>query len=98
MCHGPGALAFVKLPSGEYLLKGEEVTGFANSEEEAVGLTKAVPFSLEDQLNVASGGKYVKGADWGEKVVVGRGGKLITGQNPASATLVGKKILEALKV
>lgn len=98
VCHGPAALAYVKLPSGEYLLDGQSVTGFSNSEEEAVGLAKVVAFSLEDQLNKATGGKYVKAeSNWAEKVVVGRGGKLITGQNPASAKLVGEKILEALK-
>lgn len=44
-----------------------------------------MPFKLEDALNEASGGKFVKAdKDWGEKVVVENGGKLITGQNPAS--------------
>ncbi|RFU25555.1 hypothetical protein B7463_g10777, partial [Scytalidium lignicola] len=97
VCHGPAALAAVKLPSGDYLLSGQPVTGFSNEEEDAVNLSKVVPFSLEDELNRASGGKFVK-ADkaWGEKVVVARGGRLITGQNPASATGVGKAIYDAV--
>lgn len=98
VCHGPGALAYVKLPSGEYFLAGEAATGFKNTEEEAVGLTKVVPFSLEDQLQIATGNKYEAGGDWAEYVVVGRGGKLITGQNPASAKKTGEKILESLKL
>ncbi|KAH8819920.1 putative chaperone protein HSP31 [Xylogone sp. PMI_703] len=97
VCHGPAALASVKLPSGEYLISGQPVTGFSNAEEDAVDKTKYMPFSLEDELNRASGGKFVK-ADkpWGEKVVVARGGRLITGQNPASATGVGKAIYDAV--
>merc|ERR1712093_851476 len=82
--------------SGSYLLDGHAVTGFSTSEEDAVGLTSAMPFILEDQLNVASGGKFEKaGADWGEKVVVS--GKIITGQNPASASGVGQAILKAIQ-
>jgi len=97
VCHGPAALCNVKLPSGESLISGQTVTGFSNTEEDAVGLTSAMPFKLEDALNKASGGKYVKAAsDWGEKVVVARGGRLITGQNPASATGVGQAIYDAI--
>ncbi|KAF4631586.1 hypothetical protein G7Y89_g6545 [Cudoniella acicularis] len=97
VCHGPAALVQVKLPSGEYLLSGQSVTGFSNTEEDAVGLTSTVPFSLEDELNKASGGKYVKAkADWGERVVVARGGRLITGQNPASAGPLGQAIFDAI--
>jgi len=97
VCHGPAALVEVKLPSGEYLISGSKVTGFSNTEESTVGMTDAMPFSLEDKLNAASGGNFVKATeDWSEKVVVERGGKLITGQNPASATGVGKALYEAI--
>ena len=87
----------VKLPSGEYLISGQPVTGFSNEEEDAVGLTHVMPFKLEDALNKASGGKFVK-ADkaWGPKVVSGRGGRLITGQNPASATPIGQAIYDSI--
>ncbi|CZT45022.1 related to NonF protein, involved in nonactin biosynthesis [Rhynchosporium secalis] len=96
VCHGPAALAYVKTSSGSYLLDGHAVTGFSNTEEDAVQLTSAMPFKLEDQLNTASGGKYEKaGADWGEKVVVS--GRIITGQNPASACAVGEAILKAVQ-
>lgn len=96
VCHGPAALAKVKLPSGEYLIAGQPVTGFANSEEEAAGLTSAMPFLLETELDKASGGNYVKAADWQKKVVVGLGGRLITGQNPASAGPVGQAIYDSI--
>jgi putative intracellular protease/amidase len=101
VCHGPAALAHVKIsPAGapeQYLLDGQNVTGFSNTEEDAVQLTAAMPFKLEDALNKASGGHYVKAEkDWGEKVVVSREGRLITGQNPASATGTGQAIYDAI--
>lgn len=56
-----------------------------------------MPFSLETQLNEASGGKYVKADEpWSAKVVVAGGGRIITGQNPASATPIGRAIYDAV--
>jgi len=96
VCHAPIVLAKVKLSNGEYLVKGEPVTGFSNSEEDAVGLTQYMP-ELPETLLKEYGGKFEKAdKDWGEKVCIGRGGKLITGQNPASAAAVGKAILKAI--
>jgi putative intracellular protease/amidase len=97
VCHGPAALARARLADGSYLLAGKPVTGFSDVEEEAVGLTGAMPFSLEKELNEKSGGKFEKaGEPWGVKVVVAEGGKLITGQNPASAKGVGEALVKAL--
>jgi len=96
VCHGPAAFVDVKLPGGEHLLQGKEVTGFSNLEEDQVQLSSAMPFLLETKLNEVSGGKFVKAAEpWGEKVVVD--GKIITGQNPASAKAVGEAIVKAVK-
>jgi len=97
VCHAPAVFVNVKLSDGSHLLQGKTVTGFSTVEEEQVGLEKVVPFLPEDGLNRASGGKFVKAAEpWGEKIVVE--GKLITGQNPASATGVGEAIAKALGV
>ncbi|PMD62063.1 putative chaperone protein HSP31 [Hyaloscypha bicolor E] len=97
VCHGPAALAYVKLPSGQYLLSGQSVTGFSNAEEDQVGLSAAMPFMLEDQLNTASGGKFVKAAEaWGAKVVVSGGGRIITGQNPSSSGPLGQAIYDGI--
>jgi len=94
VCHAPGALVNVKLSNGEPLVKGKEVTGFSNSEEEAVQLTKVVPFLLEDEMKKL-GGHYSKGADWGSYVKVD--GLLITGQNPASSEAAATALLKILK-
>jgi putative intracellular protease/amidase len=93
VCHAPGALRHVKGPDGESFIRGKAVTGFANTEEAAVGLTDAVPFLVEDMLK-QNGGNYSKGSDWGVHVVTD--GLLITGQNPASSGPAAKALLEEL--
>ena len=92
VCHSPAALKNVKV-DGEYLVKGKTVTGFTNSEEEAVGLTDVVPFLVEDALK-ANGGNYEKAADWESFVV--EDGLLITGQNPASSEEAAKRLMAKL--
>jgi putative intracellular protease/amidase len=94
VCHAPCALISVKLPNGDPLIKGKNVTGFSDTEEAAVKLTKVVPFLLEDELKKA-GGHYTKGPDWG--VYVQTDGLLITGQNPASSAEAAKALLKLLK-
>ncbi len=94
VCHAPGVLRHPKARDGSPLVKGRAVTGFANSEEAAVGLTEIVPFLVEDELR-NKGGKYSKGDDWQPHYVVD--GNLITGQNPASSAVTARAVLEQLK-
>jgi putative intracellular protease/amidase len=93
VCHAPAALVNVKAENGQPLVKGKKLTGFSDSEEEAVGLTKVVPFLLEDELKKL-GAHYSKGADWSSYTV--QDGLLITGQNPASSEAVAKLLLKTL--
>lgn len=93
VCHAPAALKNVKAANGEPLIKGKRVAGFSNSEEKAGQSTDAVPFMLEDMLK-EKGATYVGSGDWQPFAVAD--GLLITGQNPASAEPVAKKIIEAL--
>ncbi len=81
VCHAPGVFRHVEI-NGAPMVAGKHVTGFSNTEEDAVQLTKIVPFLVEDELKKL-GGLYEKGADWGSHVVVD--GRLVTGQNPASS-------------
>ena len=94
VCHAPGVLKDVKGADGEPLVKGRAVTGFTNSEEEAVGLTDVVPFLVEDML-AAKGGRYSKGADWASYVLTD--GTLVTGQNPGSSREAADALLGLLK-
>ncbi|HET6756370.1 MAG TPA: type 1 glutamine amidotransferase domain-containing protein, partial [Burkholderiales bacterium] len=81
-------------PDGPPLVQGKSVTGFTNTEEAAVGLTKVVPFLVEDSLK-QNGGKYSKAEDWKPYVV--SDDNLITGQNPASSEAAAKAVLEQLR-
>lgn len=94
VCHAPAALVNVKAKNGEPLVKGKSVTGFSNTEEEAVNLTKVVPFLLEDEL-IKQGANYSKGDDWASYVK--QDGLLITGQNPGSSEAVAELILETIR-
>ncbi|MDI1281609.1 type 1 glutamine amidotransferase domain-containing protein [Brevundimonas sp.] len=94
VCHAPGVFRSVKGKDGQSLVKGRKVTGFTNTEEEAVGLTDVVPFLVEDMLK-ANGGTYSKGADWSSYVLID--GKLVTGQNPASSREAAEALLGLLK-
>ncbi|MCE9597167.1 MAG: type 1 glutamine amidotransferase domain-containing protein [Spirochaetia bacterium] len=94
VCHGPAGLLNIKLSNGEYLIKGKKVTGFANFEEKLVGKTTWVPYLLEDSLK-EKGGSYSKAffPFVGYAVTDDR---LVTGQNPGSATGVAEHVIAVL--
>ena len=92
VCHAPAVLHRVTY-QGQPIVKGKRVTGFTNSEEEAVQLTNVVPFLVEDELK-RLGGRYEKAADWERFAIVD--GRLITGQNPASSTAAAQELLRLL--
>lgn len=93
VCHAPGVLRQAKSADGAPLVRGRAVTGFADSEEQAAGLTGIVPFLVEKMLR-ENGGLYSKASDWQPHVVVD--GLLITGQNPASSEPAAKALLALL--
>jgi len=93
VCHAPAALRHVRGADGKPLVQGKQVTAFANSEEEAVGLTEVVPFLLEDELKKL-GAQYSQGPDWGS--YVRSDGLLITGQNPGSSLAAAQLLLQRL--
>lgn len=94
ICHGPAAL--LKAAEQEpQLLKGKEVTAFSNAEEKMVGLYKNIPFKLEDRLKEL-GAEYTSATiPYTAKVKVA--GRLVTGQNPASASKAAKKLIDLLE-
>jgi putative intracellular protease/amidase len=93
VCHSTGALRHVKTPDGKLLVQGKEVTGFTNGEEAAVGLTKIVPFLVEDEM-LKLGAIFSKKANWMAHVV--SDGLLITGQNPHSSGPAAKVLVAKL--
>lgn len=93
VCHAPAVLLHVKTIGDAPWIQGKQVTGFSNSEEDAVGLSDVVPFLLEDALK-QRGADFKKGDDWSSFVVTD--GILITGQNPASSEATAKALLKQL--
>jgi len=93
VCHGPCAFLGVKLEDGTPLVKGRRLTGFSNAEENGYA-SDDVPFELETAL-VAEGAKFESTDPWQAKFVVD--GRLMTGQNPASAGPLAKAIVDVLK-
>lgn len=94
VCHAPAVLRHTIAPDGSPIVKGKSVTGFSNTEEDAVQLSEVVPFMLEDELK-AKGASYSKADDWHPYAITD--GNLITGQNPASSDPVAKAVLEIIK-
>lgn len=95
VCHGPAGLLSAKLSGGEYLVAGKDVTGFSWPEEELAQRDQAVPYSLQDELQ-QRGGKYSI-AKKPFDTYVRQDGRLITGQNPASAKAVAEAVLNSLR-
>jgi putative intracellular protease/amidase len=93
VCHGSAGLINIKLSNGEYLVSGKKVSAFTNDEEIAVGLGNIVPFLLESTL-IERGAIHLKAANFQPRVEVDD--RLVTGQNPASAADVGKRMVESI--
>ncbi|MEP6296470.1 MAG: type 1 glutamine amidotransferase domain-containing protein, partial [Ilumatobacter sp.] len=93
VCHGPAGLLNIEI-DGEKLIAGKRVAGFTNAEEYGMDLSDVVPFLLEDELK-AAGADHRAGPDFEENVVVD--GRLVTGQNPPSATGVATAVVAAVR-
>ncbi|XP_078590349.1 uncharacterized protein LOC144870313 isoform X1 [Branchiostoma floridae x Branchiostoma japonicum] len=94
VCHGPAAFVNVKLSDGSYLINGKKLTGFTNNEENAVKLMEVMPFAMETKLR-ERGCDFVEAPLFTENVQVA--GRLVTGQNPASATPTAAAVVKAIK-
>lgn len=94
VCHGPAGLVNVTKEDGTALLKGARVTGFTNEEESAVSLTDVVPFLLEDKMK-AQGATFEGAPKFTAHVVTS--GRIVTGQNPASATGTAQAVVRLLQ-
>lgn len=92
VCHGPAALVGVEI-DGTPLVEGKRIAAFTNEEESAVELTDAMPFLLESKLREL-GAEFVNAPNFQTNVVVD--GRLVTGQNPASAEEAAEQIVKLL--
>ncbi len=104
LCHGAAILRYAKLASGEYLVKGKTVTGFANVEEDyadnavwSMNLLSrdkhVMPWRIEDELKKL-GANYVQAGLWRGFAV--RDGNLVTGQQNFSPLETAEVLVRAL--
>ncbi len=92
VCYLPGVLRHMTY-QGVPLVKGKHVAGFTNGEEEAMQLTRVVPFPVEDEL-MRLGAIFEKRANWQPFSVIN--GRLVTGHNPAWSTVSAQSLLSLL--
>lgn len=93
VCHGPAALIQMTTPEGAPLVQGKTIAIFTDDEERAVELEDVVPFLLETKLREL-GANIQLAPNFQPNVAVD--GRLVTGQNPASATGTAEGVLQAL--
>lgn len=93
VCHGPAALVDLQLDDGSFLVDGRRLTAFTNAEEQEAGMSRVVPFALETAL-IERGARFVGKAPGTDHAVAD--GRLVTGQNPASAVTAARLVMQAL--
>ncbi|WP_158839427.1 type 1 glutamine amidotransferase domain-containing protein [Saccharothrix deserti] len=94
VCHGPAGLVNLRLSDGSYLVDGKRVSSFTNEEEHSLGLVDVMPFLLEERLK-ERGALHTKAPNYVSHTE--QDGRLITGQNPASAAPVAELVVTELK-
>ena len=93
VCHGPVSLLNVRLSDGSFLLNGKNISSFTNDEEENYAKVD-VPFELETALT-RQGAVFHKVPPWQPFSIAD--GRLVTGQNPASAKGVAEKMIALME-
>jgi putative intracellular protease/amidase len=92
LCHGPAALTYVKLPNGERLITGLNITGKSNAEEPE-SAENWYPFLIENRFK-AYGSNYSSGGPNQAYIVYDE--PVLTGQNPQSTSLLSNKLINLL--
>lgn len=96
VCHGTAGLVYLAGNDGKSLLDGKNITGFPDAfERKDRPYYATFPFKM-DQAVQAAGAHFKYSPNWGDKFYI-RDGRLITGQDPSSSSLVAKEIVEYLK-
>lgn len=96
VCHGTAGIANLKTLDGSFIVSNKRVNGFPDLFENKNGkYYEEFPFSIEEAVT-ANGGIFSYSEEgWDGYLEVD--GKLITGQDPTSSSLVASAIIETLK-
>lgn len=97
VCHGTVALLHVRLPDGQYLVRGRRLTSFTRAEEvlKEHTLGAVIPFYLDEALR-AQGANFRAALPFTSHVVTD--GQILTGQNPASTVALAEAIIQKIGV
>ncbi len=94
VCHGYCGLLNLRLSDGGLLVAGKRITGFSWREEVLAGVAAKMPYDAEAEMR-RRGAQYSRGLlPFAPHVVAD--GRLITGQNPASAKATARRIARHL--
>ncbi|CAI7597899.1 unnamed protein product [Penicillium viridicatum] len=100
VCHGPAIFAnILDRETGRPVIQGRRLTGFTTEAENTMGIIgdlKSWNVELCEELAARLGAKYERSVGiWDDFHVVD--GRLVTGQNPASATSTAKAAVEVFE-
>mgnify|MGYP006273812013 FL=1 len=94
VCHGPACFVGVVTESGRPFVEGRRLAAFTDNEERAAAKAAVVPFLLETRHREL-GAEVITAPNWREQVVVD--GRLVTGQNPASADKMAREVVRVVR-
>ncbi|KAH8668979.1 IgE-binging protein [Xylariales sp. PMI_506] len=100
VCHGPAIFAnIVDLATNEPIIKGKRITGFTTEAENTMKIMdelRSWNSEMVEELAERLGAKYERSAGiWDDYHVVD--GRLVTGQNPASAASTAVAVVEVFE-
>jgi putative intracellular protease/amidase len=95
VCHGTAGIVNLKLSSGQHLVSGKRISGFPEEhEEQGAAYFKEFPFLIRKTVETRGGSFHVVNSDEPHIEVDGR---VVTGQNYASATPVAEAVVDVLR-
>ena len=95
VCHGTAGIVDLKLASGQHLVSGKRISGFPEEHEaQDAAYFRQFPFLIRKTVESRGGSFHVVDSDAPHIEVDGR---VVTGQNYASAKPVAEAVVELLK-
>lgn len=95
ICHGTAGLAHIKKSNNTYLVANKKITGFPDLfENKEAAYYHEFPFSIQDKI-IENGGDFSFSEKGWDSYYV-NDGRIVTGQDPTSAHLVAKKVIEII--
>lgn len=95
VCHGTAGIVNLRTKNGEYLVTGKRISGYPDSyENQTKAYFKQFPFMIQKTIE-KRGGKFFYSERNTPHVEVD--GRIVTGQNHLSSSLVAEKMIELLQ-